>query len=307
MASPTFVNGGTRTTTAAGTSLTPALPGSRVNGNILVAMVATGIANKTFTWPGDWTVILSHHDAGGPMAVEVAARIVDGTETAPAVTWSGSTSGQSKCWQFSGNLNTVAAAVDHGNENKANNNNGTATNPGLATLTNDALVALFWYGNNGTITGTPSGYSLGTSESNLAEFHEAVATAGNSSTAVSQAMSGSMRWVTFELEIRSQAPGVSGDGDLASAAATVEGDGLSTSTGTGALQAGDATVDGAGGIIGTGALASGASTVEGDGISGSTGTGALASGPASVDGTAPAEIVVAPPSLPAVVIVVVNR
>jgi hypothetical protein len=80
--------------------------------------------------------------------------------------------------------------------------------------------------------------------------------------------------------------GVKQGGVLVAQASTVEGDGVSSSSGTGALVSGASEVDGSGFITatGTGTLAATTADVEGAGASSSAGSGVLASGESAVDG-----------------------
>ena len=80
---------------------------------------------------------------------------------------------------------------------------------------------------------------------------------------------------------------VTGTGDLASGAATIEGTGTVTAIGTGTLQADAATIDGTGTVTsaGTGSLQADASTISGTGTVTATGTGDLQASASTIDGT----------------------
>jgi len=82
------------------------------------------------------------------------------------------------------------------------------------------------------------------------------------------------------------AASMTGEGALASVAATMAGVGVRTGVGTGALKSGAASINGVGKapFSGTGALLSAAATMAGVGVRTGVGTGALNSGAASIAG-----------------------
>lgn len=136
MANPSYVNAGTVVTTGSGTSLAPTLPGSRTNNNLLIAFVAVNATGKTFSVGGGWTVDetvnTTHH------SVARVSRLVDGTEAAPTISWTGNAAGNAWIAQFTGN----AAASYFGNSNSAQGNSGAALSSGTLTTTADnSLVA----------------------------------------------------------------------------------------------------------------------------------------------------------------------
>lgn len=94
--------------------------------------------------------------------------------------------------------------------------------------------------------------------------------------------------VTPRITVQKSLPAITGTGALQAGAATVDGSGTSSSTGTGALEAGAATISGSDAleeITGTGALQAGAASVSGAGTSSSAGIGALVAQAATVEGS----------------------
>lgn len=103
MALPTFVNLGTFGTFSAVATVTPALPGSRTNNNILFAYVNGATAgSKTFAVGGGWTIGDQKSDVGSQSTCW-AWRLVDGTEAAPVFTWTGNMTGSAQVFQYTGN------------------------------------------------------------------------------------------------------------------------------------------------------------------------------------------------------------
>jgi hypothetical protein len=205
MAAPTFVNAGARQSTGFGESITPALPASLVNGNVLIAMVGNGATQgKTFTFPAGWTSL--HEFANVNIGVAVYYHVVVGGESAPAITWSGNTSAQAKIWQFSG---TVSPHVGDGSAVEDPGNNADWDHPALTTTADNSLVAAFLYNNVGrTVDGVPSGWSELSDEANIAAFGDEVAVAGQTSTAiVDQPFTvGATRYLSLEVELLSESP-----------------------------------------------------------------------------------------------------
>lgn len=95
-----YVNAGTRTSSAGATGATPALPASRVLGNLLIAVVGAKNAN-THTWPAGWTK-MDERTINSAFTVSWGYRWVNGDEAAPAVTWSGSVASFGIVYQLSG-------------------------------------------------------------------------------------------------------------------------------------------------------------------------------------------------------------
>lgn len=266
MAAPTFVNAGAVAIQGFGTSIAPSLPASLVNGNLLIACVFTHTFDKAMTWPAGWTQIGLHNDTGD-YSVEYRARIVDGSEGATiSVTWTGNVAARAKIWQFTGNVNDVDAAIGATAEASAVSASSTITNPGLTSTADNSLAVLFAAMKSGVqVTGTPTGYTIVSDEDYIGAWSETLATAGNSSDAVSQAIESSQLWHTHSFEIMSETPGVTGSGVVVSDAAAADGTGVSESTGSGALVADDSTVSGSAGVIGAGTPTASASSAAGAG------------------------------------------
>lgn len=91
---PTFVNNGALSAPTA-TSVTPALPGSRVTGNLLISWcrVPNGAATLSLSTAG-WTVFTNVSSAGSTVAAAYA--YVTGTEVAPV--WTASASSNLQSW-----------------------------------------------------------------------------------------------------------------------------------------------------------------------------------------------------------------
>lgn len=85
--------------------------------------------------------------------------------------------------------------------------------------------------------------------------------------------------------------GMSADGDMVADAATVDGAGVTSSTGTGDMEAGAGVIEGDGGTPNSGSPSASAAVVDGAGVTSSTGTGAMAADDAVVVGDG--EIVIA--------------
>ncbi len=136
MAVPAFVNSGAWLNTGLASAATPALPGSRTTNNLLVALIAVAATGRTFSASAGWS-ITGQINTGGESAA-IAWRLVDGTETACAWTWSGgnATSG-GQIVQISGvdTVTPVGALVAR---------SGTGTSITIGAVTTTADNSLIW-------------------------------------------------------------------------------------------------------------------------------------------------------------------
>lgn len=150
MAAPSLISSGTldasATNVANPTNLAPGLPGTRVNGDVLLLLTSCRSATPTVATPAGWTPLANIAGTNGRIAL--FARAVDGTEAVPTVAWSGMTTGNSgtpalaqiSC--FRGLSPTLASLADVVG---AASNQAAATSPGAAgagitTLLNNDLV-----------------------------------------------------------------------------------------------------------------------------------------------------------------------
>lgn len=147
-----YVNTGAVTSVGSVTSASVNLPASRTVGNLLIAYVSTSLSACTHTWPSGWTVL--DHTNDGTYTTSIAWRIVDGTETSPTVTLSGSQYAQAKMWQYSG---VIAAAIGSYSENVGTTSPHTC-NEIVTTGQDSAIIYLDLCTSAGTLT-TPSGYT----------------------------------------------------------------------------------------------------------------------------------------------------
>lgn len=199
---PLYVNAGTLTHQANGTTISPALPGSLVLGNVLLCMVANGVnTGQVFTFPAGWNAIDSFHN--GNLGGAWAWRFIDGSETAPAITWPLTTSADAKIWQFSG-VASIGAATKLADQGFINNYSATAL---TTTAHNSLVVNLVYNNNNATLSGTPSGWTLNTNEGFIEMLAQGIISTGSNPTAISgQGISANARWISAEIELASVPP-----------------------------------------------------------------------------------------------------
>lgn len=96
-----YVNAGTRVSSAGATSAVPALPASLVTGNILLAICGTKNNATHTTATSGWNKI-DQRNSGTGWTVSLFWRKVDGTQTAPTITWTGSVANFAIQYQFNG-------------------------------------------------------------------------------------------------------------------------------------------------------------------------------------------------------------
>lgn len=158
MTVPTFVSIGTlASSTTSSTSGTPALPASRVNGNVLIAWVEIN-GSKTFALSSGaisngWN--LYGTQITGNVSQAFAWRIVDGNEAACVFTWTPGHAFQAICFQYTGNDTTSPIG-------NVDTNTGSTTIQGtigaFASRANSGVVAIISEQGVGTPS-TPSGWS----------------------------------------------------------------------------------------------------------------------------------------------------
>jgi hypothetical protein len=156
MAAPSFVNAAAMSGTAADTHLSVNLPGSRVNGNLLVCVLNFGISDRTAVFPSPWVVIANTHAASAGSSV-VAYRYVDGTETAPNVTWTGLANCDGRIYQYSGTLGSSPIGAHH--ETISSSSGNTGSDSGVTVTSNNSRVVLYLSGGigNETVASGPGG------------------------------------------------------------------------------------------------------------------------------------------------------
>ena len=150
MAVPSLVNSGGINSGNSTTASAP-LPGSRVNGNLLLAFFQTGSAVKTFgSLTSGWTFATAQVD-GPSSSVRLAWRYVDGSETAPSVSWTGSTIWHAECIQLTG----VQAVTPIGNTGTNSGNGTTISLSGLTSSQDNSLVVAALFEGAGATSAIP--------------------------------------------------------------------------------------------------------------------------------------------------------
>jgi hypothetical protein len=203
---PSFVNAGTRGSQSYGTTVSPALPASRVNGNLLVAVFYSGASGKVPVWPAGWTAIDGDNSK---VSFYYAYRIVDGSETAPAITWTGNTSAHAYILQFTGTVPN-AGAIGNFIRNQSASLSNLMTCPALATSAPNSLILMLLCNSNTTFSAgeAPAGFTAIFDSSNDEAAIVGIAAQGDSSPAVSQSTPTTNFWVVGLIELRSQIPGI---------------------------------------------------------------------------------------------------
>jgi hypothetical protein len=206
-AGPKFVNSGGGTLFNS-TSATAVLPGSLVNGNLLLAHISVGSSTATPVWPAGWTPIGSKWTIGTQTGHQ-AYCYVTGSETAPTVTWTGTAGGMIQVIQISGtDASSPIGATSHNSASSAS-----ATCTAITTTRANSLVLNFL--DVGEVLATPAPYPWrsrvtggGTSPA-IGCWHiadEFLPTSGTTSDSVNLTLYASCTYLNFTTEIL--APGV---------------------------------------------------------------------------------------------------
>lgn len=206
MASPVYVNTGGSIGSAGAATLSPTLPASRSNGNLLIA-ICQSKNNAAHSWPGDWSV-LEQVNSGTGLTVSLAYRIVDGTESSPTITWTGAVACRALIYQWSG---TAGESPFSGGHNSNNGLTSTHSCAGVNTTRSDSRVVYFDGCATGTALGTPSGWTENSDLTTGVGFQTTVggkdiASSGSASGDIS-VTGGNAAWVMWQIELRSPSSG----------------------------------------------------------------------------------------------------
>ncbi|PBB21129.1 hypothetical protein CK219_00375 [Mesorhizobium sp. WSM4313] len=188
-------------------SITPSLPGSRVNGNLLLAYCSITSATATAVWPAGWNVI--ENWTIGTQNGSKAWRYVDGTETDPTITWTGSTGSMAQVIQISG--------VDQSNPiGASSHNSASSASVTCATITTSRANSLVVnYLDVGEVLSPlapypyrprSSGGAISPATGCWQISDEFLATSGTVSDSVNMSLFASCQWLNFTTEILATAP-----------------------------------------------------------------------------------------------------
>lgn len=195
--SAAWVNSGTQSTGTSGAA-SSALPGSRSNGNTLIAHVhVTGGAVSFSISSGGWTMIDQLNQGSGNDAC-LAWRVVDGTEAAPVFT-NDLTTWSCEVHQFS---SLTSSPI--GNKTKASGTTSTLAVGAVTTSQPNSLIAAFLSASQNGVIPTPTSYTR-RDHNEVASFSdiladETVASSGVSSDAVSVSIT-AVPWAGFLVEL----------------------------------------------------------------------------------------------------------
>jgi hypothetical protein len=212
---PKFVNSGGGSVAAA-TSITPALPGSRVNGNLLLGHCSVTSATDTATWPAGWNVI--ENWTIGSQNGSKAWRYVDGTETAPHITWTNANGCMAQVIQISGVDQTNP--IGNSSHNSASSTSVTCST--IATSRANSLVVNYLDAAQALAPLAPvpyrprsSGTVLSPARGSWQISDEFLATLGSSNDSVNETLYASCDWLNFTTEILAPNPAAGSAGGAA--------------------------------------------------------------------------------------------
>lgn len=200
MAAPAFFNSGAH---GAGTGVTrtPGLPASRANGNILIAICLT-LNNATHAVSGaGWSLILPQTNSGTGFTVSCWWRVVDGSETSPVFSWTGSVANAAVIKQYSrSNFDNINPFGAIGTPSTGSGTNHTSTE----IVTTQANSLAIYIDNGETIAGmaTPAGWSENWDQSRGKGGSKVIAGSGVGSGNISVLADAAGAWVQFQIELR---------------------------------------------------------------------------------------------------------
>jgi hypothetical protein len=206
MAFPSFVNAGTLVQSLA--VAIPPLPVARVNGGLLVAWcrVASGFSNTISVLPVDWSPFASIGQGDpGNLAMRLAYRYIDGTETAPRFSITNANNLTAQVLQYTGVVGPPQATGAVSANNIDDGAHVSCT--GVQTTAAQSLAVFMVQANTAAAPPTPAGWNLETSNSSFG-FQASdlqVGTSGGQSGSVSVSFA-TANYSAFIFELLSQVP-----------------------------------------------------------------------------------------------------
>jgi uncharacterized small protein (DUF1192 family) len=205
MAAPVWLNVGTRNNSAGATSLVPALPASRANGNILIAVCASK-NNATHSVSGSgWVALGTQTNSGTGWTVSLWRLVVNGSEGAPTISWTGSVAAFAQIIQYTrANFDTASPFGTIGTPGAGTTSTHTST--GFNSTRNNSLITYIDAAAANTAIAQPSSwterYDAGsaTGATRNAGGTRAITTSGSSSGNIS-VTGAAAAWVQWQIEI----------------------------------------------------------------------------------------------------------
>lgn len=216
-----YVNAGSAQNLSADSGSTSiALPSSRTNGNLLVAVLSSSF-NNAQTWPADWNVVYSAWNTTN--YISIAWRIVDGTEVSPSVTWP-TTSGKSVrhvCFQYSGTLTDEPI----GDFTFSTGNTSPHTSSQIEAIGKDSSAIYIDVAPNGTTLTAPSGWTQNYANGDTGNAFsvgnkQLTGGAGTLSGDISSTGSAGAYWTMLQIELVQEFPPEPIDADATSTSAS---------------------------------------------------------------------------------------
>lgn len=202
---PTFVNCGRHKATASVTSISPARPNVRKNGNLLLAFVSLiGAATVSVSGTG-WTLIETTND--GTITQAWAWCLISGSEADPSFSWTGSLNAYSIILQY---CNSDQSAPIGAHQSATGNSTTIAVSAVTTTRNNSLVMGYLQPVSSDNVPGLPTNYNrkffltkLTTPTSSPRVVDEFIATSGTGSDAVSVSItSGAWRGNLIEILAR---------------------------------------------------------------------------------------------------------
>lgn len=205
-----YVNAGTLTSVGQpAVSITPPLPASINAGDLLVVSVCQYAGSGGFTWPAGWTQVDQQAwvPGGTNFFAGFAYRIATGTDSAPAVTWTGAGNAIAQVFKFTGADSTPFSAARSFATGAAS---GTHTSAAITTTANNSDVIYLDMSYGATLLTNPAGW---TSDANaagtlleIALGDKQITTSGTSSGGISTAGNSAVGWIQWQQEILTPQP-----------------------------------------------------------------------------------------------------
>lgn len=160
MTAPVYLNTGTQVGDNGNTTLNPTLPGSRVNGNVLLAVCASKNADTHSCATSGWVQWPSGVQFQYSTTLHVSFWIyeVNGSETAPSITWTNSSACLARIFQFTRAVRNLGETVGPTYSNNSGNG-ATHSTSSFNTSADNSLGVYIDIASANTALATPAGWT----------------------------------------------------------------------------------------------------------------------------------------------------
>lgn len=204
MAAPVYSNSGSLFAATSDTSRSPSLPASLVIGNVLIAVCGTKNADTHSCATSGWQA-WQQFQYSTTLHVSIWYYEVNGSETAPTITWANTAACVARIFQFTRAVRYTGGTIG-GTYSNNSGNTSTHSTSSFNTTANNSLAVYIDVANANTDLGIPATWSERIDSGNagpdmrLSMGDKSIATAGSATGAIS-VTGANAPWIQIQLEL----------------------------------------------------------------------------------------------------------